>query len=159
MYKTLKPLATGLVKRQVQKAIHDAVRTGLEYLDEQLVVVRDKYNEAKQSDETSRREAIASLFERKKDDVASSSSSFSEGTKKKDTAQFKIVGKRESTIIPDAGWTQKINEREQVAASGEGWRSDAFSVISSLYTPTETKESAGIPGVPRSGDTGADVTR
>ena len=28
LYKTLKPLATGLVRRQIQKAMADAVRTG-----------------------------------------------------------------------------------------------------------------------------------
>jgi hypothetical protein len=47
LYKTLKPLATGLVKRQIQKAIRDAVTTGLEYLDGQLVGVRDKMEAAK----------------------------------------------------------------------------------------------------------------
>lgn len=47
LYKTLKPLATGLVKKQIQKAIQDGVRTGLEYLDGQLVGVRDRMEEAK----------------------------------------------------------------------------------------------------------------
>ena len=47
LYKTLKPLATGLVKRQIQKAIEDGVRTGLEYVDGQLVGVRDRMAEAK----------------------------------------------------------------------------------------------------------------
>jgi len=47
LYKTLKPLATGLVKKQIQKAIEDSVRTGLEYVDGQLVGVRDRMAEAK----------------------------------------------------------------------------------------------------------------
>jgi ribulose bisphosphate carboxylase small subunit len=47
LYRTLKPLATGLVKRQIQKAIRDGVRTGLEYLDGQLVAVRDRMEAAK----------------------------------------------------------------------------------------------------------------
>jgi len=47
LYKTLKPLATRLVKRQIQKAIEDGVRTGLEYVDGQLVGVRDRMAEAK----------------------------------------------------------------------------------------------------------------
>jgi hypothetical protein len=47
LYKTLKPLATGLVKKQIQKAIQDGVRTGLEYLDGQLVGVRDRMDAAK----------------------------------------------------------------------------------------------------------------
>jgi hypothetical protein len=47
LYKTLKPLATRLVKRQIQKAIEDGVRTGLEYVDGQLVGGRDRMAEAK----------------------------------------------------------------------------------------------------------------
>ena len=58
LYKTLRPLATGLVKRQVQKAIQDAVRTGLEYVDGQLVTVRDRMQEAKEDENQSRTQAL-----------------------------------------------------------------------------------------------------
>ena len=51
LYKTLKPLATGLVKRQIKKAIEDGVRTGLEYVDGQLVGVRDRMAEAKEEED------------------------------------------------------------------------------------------------------------
>jgi Protein of unknown function (DUF4449) len=51
LYKTLKPLATGLVKRQIQKAIRDALHTGLEYVDGQLVAVRDKMETAKKEED------------------------------------------------------------------------------------------------------------
>ena len=47
LYKTLKPLATGLVKRQIQKALKDALTTGLEYVDGQLVGVRERMDSAK----------------------------------------------------------------------------------------------------------------
>ena len=53
LYKLLRPLATGLVKKQLQKAIGDAVRTALEYVDGQLVGVRDQMAEAKVSSEES----------------------------------------------------------------------------------------------------------
>ena len=33
LYKTLRPLATALIKKQIQKAIRDTMRTGLEYID------------------------------------------------------------------------------------------------------------------------------
>lgn len=36
LYKTLRPLATGLIKRQVAHAIEDAVRSGFEWADRQL---------------------------------------------------------------------------------------------------------------------------
>jgi len=45
LYKTFKPLATVLVKKQVQKAIKDSITTGMEYVDEQLVGVRDSYDQ------------------------------------------------------------------------------------------------------------------
>lgn len=58
LYNTLRPLATGLVKKQIQKALKDAITTGLEYVDGQLVGVRDRMNEAKASDETSRAQVL-----------------------------------------------------------------------------------------------------
>ena len=58
LYKTLKPLATGLVKKQIQKALQDAITTGMEYVDGQLVGVRDRMEEAKKSDEQSRRDVL-----------------------------------------------------------------------------------------------------
>lgn len=58
LYKTLRPLATGLVKKQLQKAIADAVTTGLEYVDGQLVGVRDRMSEAKASEDKSRTQVL-----------------------------------------------------------------------------------------------------
>ncbi len=58
LYKTLRPLATGLVKKQLQKAIADAVTTGLEYVDGQLAGVRDRMAEAKASEDKSRTQAL-----------------------------------------------------------------------------------------------------
>ena len=57
-YKILRPLATGLVKRQLQKAIADAVTTGLEYVDGQLVGVRDRMAEAKATEDKTRMQAL-----------------------------------------------------------------------------------------------------
>ena len=37
LYKTLKPLATSLVKKQIKEAFASAITTGLEYVDGQLV--------------------------------------------------------------------------------------------------------------------------
>lgn len=61
LYKTIRPLATGLIKKQIQKAVQDAIRTGLEYVDGQLVGVRDRMAEAKDSDETSRTQVLADV--------------------------------------------------------------------------------------------------
>jgi len=58
LYKTLRPLATGLIKKQIQKAIKDALVTAFEYLDGQLVGVRDRMENAKKSEDSNRAEVL-----------------------------------------------------------------------------------------------------
>jgi hypothetical protein len=58
LYKTLKPLATGLVKRQIQKAIAGAITTGMEYVDGQLAAVRDRMEDAKATEGASRLQVL-----------------------------------------------------------------------------------------------------
>lgn len=57
-YKTLKPLATGLVKKQIQKAMQDSIKTGMEYVDGQLVSVRDRMESAKVNEDESRTQVL-----------------------------------------------------------------------------------------------------
>ncbi|KAI0057660.1 hypothetical protein BV25DRAFT_1970625 [Artomyces pyxidatus] len=126
LYKTLRPLATGLIKRQIQKAVADAITTGMEYVDGQLVGVRDRMDEASKSDELSRTEALKSLFQKKKEETAESVKS----ADNKRHSQFKLVAQRDSSIIPEvghpAGWSGKAQERVDLAREeGKEWRSDA----------------------------------
>jgi len=125
LYKMLKPLATGLVKKQIAKAIEDAIRTGLEYVDEQLVATRDRMNDAQATGDKSRTEVLKEMFERKKDEASMKTA--------KTDAQFKLVSKRDSVLIPDAGhesgWINKQADREAAAKTGEGWKSKAFSIV------------------------------
>ncbi|KAL1744429.1 hypothetical protein HDZ31DRAFT_38713 [Schizophyllum fasciatum] len=121
LYKTLKPLATGLVKKQIQKALQDAITTGMEYVDGQLVGVRDRMEEAKKSDEQSRRDVLMQLFQSKKDEAS---------VKTKDTdAQFKFTTNKRSSLLPDKGHPSSIvnrtAEREEAAVRGKEWHSDA----------------------------------
>lgn len=123
LYKTLRPLATGLVKKQLQKAVEGAVRTALEYVDGQLVGVRDSMAEAKASEDKSRTQVLQEMFQRKKDEAESLK-------EKKDdrNAQFKVVSKRDSVIIHEGhpgGWINRAQERSEAAEKGEGWRSEA----------------------------------
>ena len=126
LYNTLRPLATGLVKKQIQKAFRDAITTGLEYVDGQLVGVRDRMNEAKASDETSRTKVLQDLFKRKKEEAQSVKSSNS-------TSQFKIVAKRDSVLLPNQGhpdgWVNRQQERADAAKEGTEWRSNAFTIV------------------------------
>ena len=49
------------MKKQIQKALKDAIVTGLEYVDGQLVGVRDRMNEAGDSDEGRRTEVLKNV--------------------------------------------------------------------------------------------------
>jgi len=125
LYNTLRPLATGLVKKQIKRALEGAIATGLEYVDGQLVGVRDRMNEAKASDETSRSQVLKDLFQRKKDEAAS--------VKSDKTGHFKVVSKRDSAIMPEvghpAGWVNRQQDRADAAKRGHEWRSDAFTIV------------------------------
>ncbi|OJT01692.1 hypothetical protein TRAPUB_7748 [Trametes pubescens] len=128
LYNTLRPLATGLVKRQLQKAIADAVTTGLEYVDGQLVGVRDRMSEAKNTDGQSRTQALQELFQRKKAEAESV-----KGKTEEKGSHFKIVSRRDSALLPaqghPAGWVNRTQEREDAALRGQEWRSDAFTIV------------------------------
>ncbi|KAJ6500873.1 hypothetical protein C8R45DRAFT_82700 [Mycena sanguinolenta] len=130
LYKTFKPLATRLIKKQIQKALADAIRTGFEYIDGQLVGVRDRMAEAKASDDGSRREVLAELFKRsKKDDVSLT------GASTTSNSQFKVVASKQNSLLPEsghpAGWVNRTAEKQhhqQLAEQGDEWRSDAFDI-------------------------------
>ncbi|KAI0275464.1 hypothetical protein BC834DRAFT_840264 [Gloeopeniophorella convolvens] len=129
LYKTVRPLATGLIKKQIQKAVADAITTGMEYVDGQLVGVRDRMSEARKSPDGSRTDALRAAFQRQKEDAAETVSSKSSERK----SQFKMVAKRDSALMPQhghpGGWASKAQERADVATKGEDWRSDAFTIV------------------------------
>ncbi|KZW03262.1 hypothetical protein EXIGLDRAFT_759133 [Exidia glandulosa HHB12029] len=140
LYKALRPLATGLIKKQIAKAFSDSIRTGLELLDEQLVQVRDNMSEASQSDDKSRTDVLRTMFARKQEEAETKASS----VKSKRESKFKFVPGRESMLLPDAGhengWARKQFEKDDLAKQGEGWRSNAFSIVPNGTThPTPAK--------------------
>ena len=47
LYNTIRPLTTGLVKKKIQKALNDALTTGLEYVDGKLEDGHNRMNKAK----------------------------------------------------------------------------------------------------------------
>lgn len=130
LYKTLRPIATVLIKRQIQKAVADAIKTGLEYVDGQLVSVRDRVEEARASSDTSRTDVLRAAFQRKKDDAEEAGSVKGADHRK---SQFKVVAKRDSAILPqhghESGWATKAQERAEAAGTGENWHSDAFAIV------------------------------
>lgn len=105
------------------------MRTGLEYVDGQLVLVRDRMHAADESDDTTKTEVLKELFHTKSSDAASKTST----AKSKRNSQFRIVPQRDSMLLPnignEKGWSRKQFEREDAAAEGEGWKSKAFSIV------------------------------
>jgi hypothetical protein len=126
LYKTLRPLATALIKKQLQKVIKEALRTGLEYVDGQLVAVRDRMAEAKLKEGESRTEVFKELFQRKKEDASIKSS-------ESHRSQFKVVTNKKTSILASqghpSGWVNRTTEVEKKTSSGDDWRSDAFTVV------------------------------
>jgi hypothetical protein len=129
LYKTLRLLASNLIKKQIQKAVADAITTGMEYVDGQLVAVRDRVKEARSSPDSSNTDVLRAAFQggRREDEKSVSGSSVER------KSHFKVVAKRNSAILPEhghpSGWVGKAQEREEAAATGESWHSDAFTIV------------------------------
>lgn len=57
-YKIFKIIVRDVVKRHIQKVVVQAIRGGLEYLDGQLITVRDHVEETKMKEESSSRQVL-----------------------------------------------------------------------------------------------------
>jgi hypothetical protein len=119
LYKTLRPLATGLIKKQVQKAVADGMRTGLEWLGEELIAVRDRMNEAKagasEEEDIGRWKAMQEAFKRRRgDDSASTVSMARSGSS---SSNFKVVSNKRNSLLANAGhpsgWVNRLDEKEK----------------------------------------------
>ncbi|KIK67849.1 hypothetical protein GYMLUDRAFT_36633 [Collybiopsis luxurians FD-317 M1] len=141
LYKTLRPLATGLIKKQIQKAVADGLRTGLEWLGEELIAVRDRMNEAKEGageeEDIGRWKAMQEAFKRRRDDTASS---ISMTRSTSSASQFKLVANKRNSLLANtghpAGWVNRVDEKDKTIKQapagekidGETWKSRAFDV-------------------------------
>ncbi|KAF9473113.1 hypothetical protein BDN70DRAFT_937687, partial [Pholiota conissans] len=145
LYKTLRPLATGLIKRQIQKALCDALQTGLEYLDGELVAVRDRMGAG--GEEGGKVDALKEIFTRQSSHKRDTSSATSSESK----SQFKIVAdKRDSLLAGEghpAGWINRTEEIKAKARSGPGATGAGANTIGA-------GAGAGV-GAPGAGATGA----
>ncbi|KAK0454266.1 uncharacterized protein EV420DRAFT_1695817 [Desarmillaria tabescens] len=123
LYRMIKPVVLPIVKKEIEKVVGDAIRTGLEYVDGVLVNVRQE----QEADGKGKMDAIQEVFKKKKDEVRSMASTSTS------TSQFKVVAnKRDSMLASEgdpAGWVNKAAEREKLVIQGEGWRSDAFDIV------------------------------
>lgn len=138
LYKTLRPLATGLIKRQIEKAVSDGIRTFFEYVDGALVSVRDRMSRAKDADnkgevlkevrsylrvmykDRTDNDIRTQIFNRKKQEHGAGTSVRSSEGK---GSQFKIVADRRNSILAGAGhpsgWVNRTAEMQHIAR-GDG---------------------------------------
>ena len=126
LIKILKPLASGLIKKQIAKAIEAAIREGLEKADSELVSLLNSLDAAKS--------------EGKQLDVLKEKLSKAED-KKNETSEksgtFKLATSKRNSILPNMGdkngWINRIDERSDAArnsvAGKDDWHSPAFSIV------------------------------
>lgn len=149
LYKFVKSVATGTIKKAIQAAVDNAIRTAVGHLDDQLVQVRNTVDDAKKSDETTRTQALKDLYSKKADTAQKK-----QAEAKETPGTFRIVANRDSVLNPDMGggkgaMTNKMWKTEDLAHSGKDWHSPAFDLLDSKHPATTgqthpaAKEGAG----------------
>lgn len=134
LYKFIKATATGLIKKAVTAAVQQGIKTALQNVDEQLTEVRNRTEEAKRSDETTRRDALKQLYARKKQTAQENKEKVDEHT-----GTFRLVTSRESQLNPDLTHSsensiaKRVFKTQDLAASGNEWRSEAFNLTSGSH--------------------------
>jgi len=127
LYSTIRPLATGLIKKQVAKAIEDGIRTALEQVDMQLSDIKERLEDAKSRDDVSRVDVLKDAFARRKEEGERKAA---EADQK--TGTFKISATRDSKIINWASKdsiVEKQGQKQDHAQKGRAWHSPAFDLV------------------------------
>ncbi|SPC61997.1 uncharacterized protein UHOD_13922 [Ustilago sp. UG-2017b] len=127
LIKVIKPLATGIIKKQISKAAEQGIRDGLEDLDRQLVELRDRIERNKALEGKSVTDSFKETFAKNTDDE-----------KKTSDGTFKLATSKRNSILPNLGhpdgWIQKVDERESAAKAtpahaNKDWYSPAFTIV------------------------------
>jgi len=149
LYKFVKGVATGTIKKAITVAVQSAIRTALEHADDQLVEVRNTMNEAKRSDEKTRQQALKDLYTRKKRHAESVAAD-----KQRNAGTFEIVADRDHQLNPGFSHdnkkssVQRMFKVEDFAASGREWRSPAFDLLDEKHPAVTGQHHAETtPGV------------
>lgn len=137
----LRPLATGLIKKAIQKALEAAIREGLQQIDAQISDLNERAEAARRDDtDVSRLDALKQAYNDKKAEA--------EDAKRRNEpkGQFQITTDRDSKLVnwssPKSAIEQQGAAKDAARESGErNWRSTAFSI-----TPNATPASATTKG-------------
>ncbi|KAJ1026312.1 hypothetical protein NDA16_002399 [Ustilago loliicola] len=129
LIKVLRPLATGIIKKQISKAAEQGIHDGLEDLDRQLVELRDRIERNKALEGKGVTDAFKETFAKNSEDDS-----------KKSDGTFKLATSKRNSILPNLGhpdgWIQKVDEREAAAKAtpahaNKDWYSPAFTIVQS----------------------------
>ncbi|GAA5838750.1 hypothetical protein JCM9279_003849 [Rhodotorula babjevae] len=126
----LRPLATGLIKTAVTKALEAAIRTGLEQVDAQLSDIAERLEDAKNQEGTNKVDALKQSFADKK----------AEAQRKKDKAQeaapdgqFSLTLDPKDKLVnwsaPDSTLDKVQEKQKQARAGSDDWHSPAFTIV------------------------------
>ena len=132
LYKVFTPLATGLIKKSITLGAQQAIKTLLGNVDAQLVEVRNRMDEAKESDTETRADALKQLYARKKDTAEKDKAKVDQKVAERGS-QFAVVTSPEASILPSVkpphSTFAKLEEKKHQAQSGQSWQSPAFSLV------------------------------
>lgn len=122
-----------MIKKQIAKAIRDGIETGLGVIDDQLIGVRDKIEQARVSrkdvidgDAPGRLATLQEAFKRNKNAKEASIAETVSST----ASQFKVVSNKRNSLLANkghpAGWVNRAVQKEEIKADSSGsWKSDA----------------------------------
>lgn len=153
LYKFVKATATGIIKHAIEAAIHTALRTAFEGLDEQLAEVRNRMEDAKKSDEASRTQTLKDMYAKKKDRTKHAAQKADEKT-----GTFKLVTDPNDSVVRDLderqskeSWTKKAFKVEDAAHSGQDWRSPVFGLFDKKHPAVTGQHHPQVAGQHHSG--------
>ncbi|BGP49902.1 hypothetical protein JCM10450v2_005807 [Rhodotorula kratochvilovae] len=127
----LRPLATGLIKTAVTKAMEAAIRAALEQVDAQLSDISERLDDAKNQEGTNKIDALKQSFADKKAEAQH---------KKQKAEELAPDGKFAVTLdpkdklvnwsAPDSTLDKMAQTQKQARATGsDDWRSPAFTIV------------------------------
>ncbi|GAA6017008.1 hypothetical protein JCM10207_001455 [Rhodosporidiobolus poonsookiae] len=125
----LRPLATGLIKSAISKALEAAIRAALEQADQQISDINERLEDAKEEEGTNKIDAIKAHFNEKKQQAEATKNKAQE---KAPDGQFSLTLDPKDKLVP---WTaedsmvEKIAVKQQQARKSDSWRSPAFTIV------------------------------
>ncbi|ORY77244.1 hypothetical protein BCR35DRAFT_305540 [Leucosporidium creatinivorum] len=138
-----KPLAMGLIKKSIQKAIEEGIRGALVQVDAQISDISERVDQASSEEDAGNKFKLAKqAFNDKRAEAEQAKEKVDENKPK---GEFKISATKGDQLVD---WSSpnsivdKQGERADAAKAGDGWKSPAFDIVGKA-TPPAGRTSAG----------------